>query len=133
MKPDGDSADGQRNVDDFLTLLKIIVFPRDFHLETISTRQAVDAHGTIDPGFYLIGLPVYIACVLLYSSSTYICEVGPSEGYYLAPVWTFPSMLATISGVYPEKKRKLSETVTLEGATSQRVSLVCPDFVCCLV
>ena len=56
--PDGDSAEGGRTVQDFLELLRMIIFPDDFHLETLHTRQVLDVGGNISPGFYLVGRPI---------------------------------------------------------------------------
>jgi hypothetical protein len=57
--PDGDSAGGQHPVKAFLVLLRMVIFPKDFHLETLSTCHVVDADGAIGPGFYPVGGPVF--------------------------------------------------------------------------
>ena len=40
---------------EFLELLKMVITPDNFHLETLQTREIVDADGVIGPGDYLAG------------------------------------------------------------------------------
>lgn len=69
LETDGDSANGRRSVNDFLTLLREFIVPGDFHLEVMSSGQTVDANGTINPGFYLVGVLVSTTSVLCSSST----------------------------------------------------------------
>ena len=51
----GTSLQGTRSVKEFLDLLKEIIMPDDFHLQTLQ-GQVVDVEGTIRPGEYLVGM-----------------------------------------------------------------------------
>src|ERR1700733_3388790 len=60
------SLDGTRSVKDFLALLKPIIVPDDFHLETLKDRRVLDINGAIGPGEYIAGafISAYLHCVL---------------------------------------------------------------------
>lgn len=45
-----------RSVKEILVLLKEIITPHDFRLQTLPDRQDVDLEGTICPGHYLVGM-----------------------------------------------------------------------------
>jgi hypothetical protein len=63
----GTSLQKTRSVKEFLDLLKAMIIPTDFHLQTFQDRQDVDIEGTIHPGEYLIGMvgiPVYYVSLL---------------------------------------------------------------------
>ena len=45
---------------EFLELLKMIIIPDNFHLETLRTREIVDTDGVIGPGDYLAGEHIHI-------------------------------------------------------------------------
>jgi hypothetical protein len=49
------SLHGTRSVKDFLALLKDLIVPDDFHLETLKDRRIVDISGAIGPGEYIAG------------------------------------------------------------------------------
>jgi hypothetical protein len=55
---DGTSLKGTRLTKEFLALLKMVINPDNFHLETLQTREIVDADGVIGPGDYLAGEPI---------------------------------------------------------------------------
>lgn len=50
----GSSLQETRSVNEFLGLLKEIIIPNDFQLQTLQDRQVVDVEGTIRPGEYLV-------------------------------------------------------------------------------
>ncbi len=52
----GTSLQETRSVKEFLDLLKAIIMPDDFHLQTLQDRQVVDVEGTIRPGEYMVGM-----------------------------------------------------------------------------
>ena len=52
----GTSLQETRSVNEFLDLLKEIIVPDDFHLQTLQDCQVVDVEGTIRPGDYLVGM-----------------------------------------------------------------------------
>jgi hypothetical protein len=52
----GTSLENTRSVKEFLDLLKEIIMPADFHLQTLQNCQDVDTEGIIGPGEYLIGM-----------------------------------------------------------------------------
>jgi hypothetical protein len=52
----GTSLQETRSVKEFLDLLKAIIMPDDFHLQTLQDRQVVDVEGTIRPGEYIVGM-----------------------------------------------------------------------------
>jgi|SRR6266550_2179157 len=45
-----------RSVKEFLDLLKAIISPDDFRLQTLEDRQDVDVEGSIHPGRYIVGM-----------------------------------------------------------------------------
>jgi len=51
----GTSLNKTRSVREFLDLLKAIILPENFHLQT-KDRQDVDVEGIILPGDYLVGM-----------------------------------------------------------------------------
>ena len=51
----GTSLQGTRSVKEFLDLLKAIIFPNNFRLQTLEDRQDVDVEGIIHPGRYIVG------------------------------------------------------------------------------
>ena len=52
----GSSLQETRTDKEFLDLLKTMIIPDDFHLQTLQDRQVVDVEGIIRPGDYLVGM-----------------------------------------------------------------------------
>ncbi|KIK04320.1 hypothetical protein K443DRAFT_4775 [Laccaria amethystina LaAM-08-1] len=96
----GTSLQKTRSVKEFLDLLKAMIIPTDFHLQTFQDRQDVDIEGTIHPGEYLI---------------------VEAQKYYCQSILTFRKEATLLRGTPPSKKRKLSTTDSPEGGRSQRL------------
>ncbi|KIK00616.1 hypothetical protein K443DRAFT_100028 [Laccaria amethystina LaAM-08-1] len=95
----GTSLENTRSVKEFLDLLKEIIMPADFHLQTLQNCQDVDTEGIIGPGEYLI--------------------VGEAQEYGFTPIRTLKQAAALLRGTAFGKKRKLSTTESSEGGRSQ--------------
>lgn len=117
------SLHGTRSVKEFLALLKEIIVPNDFHLETLKDRRVVDIRGAIGPGEYIASafISAYWRCVLLIISIFSLQPVGPSLIYGIVPLLTFRAEVTMLKGASADKKRKLSTTEVSEGVRSQRV------------
>ncbi|KIL63438.1 hypothetical protein M378DRAFT_164508 [Amanita muscaria Koide BX008] len=98
LKPDsvpfiyGTSLQETRSVKEFLDLLKAIIIPDYFHLQTLQDRQVVDVEGTIRPGKYIV--------------------VGEAQEYGWSPVLTLRKQATLL--------RSLSTTDSPEGGQTQR-------------
>jgi hypothetical protein len=60
------SLHGTRSAEDFIALLKEVIVPHDFHLETLEDRKVVNTDGAIGPGEYIAGafISAYLHCIL---------------------------------------------------------------------
>ncbi|KAH9953389.1 hypothetical protein BGW80DRAFT_1411073 [Lactifluus volemus] len=96
----GTSLQETRSVKEFLDLLKAIIVPDDFHLQTLQDRQVVDVEGTIRPGEYIV---VWLA-----------------QKYRCSTMLTFRKEAALLRGTPSGKKRKLSTTDSPEGGRCRR-------------
>ena len=115
----GTSLQGTRSVREFLDLLKAIISPDDFRLQTLENRQDVDVEGTIHPGRYVVGM---VGILVYYVPlSNFPCVlVGEAQEYALYTMMSLrkaATLLSPVSG----KKRKLSTADSPEGGRSQRV------------
>ena len=76
----GTSLQGTRSVKEFLDLLKEIIMPDDFHLQTLQ-GQVVDVEGTIRPGESIVGMVdilVYSVPLLTFPASSWGGPAVPS-------------------------------------------------------
>lgn len=60
------SLHGTRSAEDFIALLKQVIIPHDFHLETLEDRKVVNTDCAIGPGEYIVGafISAYLHCIL---------------------------------------------------------------------